>query len=282
MGMSCRISAAILYLLLSGGLQAIELAESNLDSPSSALLLREILSDVHSIRQQTLTVDVSGIVISSRLAMGKRVQQGEQLLQMDSREAVSRQRQAQADVVRISAQLDYQQAQLERARSNFSRGVIAEVEMEQLQSQVTQFNAELKHARAQLSIAELVVNKHQLTAPFNGVLVQATPNAGERIEPGSVVAVLLDDQHLIAKLELAPDEAIALKKGSLLLKPLANPAQTLLLKELSPAANDIGGMVKLEVYLPLGTEVIPGQSLYVGLYSNGKHDDRPLDDVVSR
>lgn len=231
------------------------------------VLVREVLCEVQVLRRQPLVIELGGRVVSPRLAMGQRVTEGEVLLQLDSREAAARLKQAQADVMRIEALLDYQLSQLDRAERNFSKGVIARAEQEQLQSQVLQTRAEVERARAQQQIAELIVTRHELRAPFSGVLQQATPHIGERLEAGREVTQILDDQQLLASIELPPEEVMGLRKRQLQLVLLDNTAEPLQVKAIAPAATSSFGMIRLELYLPVTAEFMPGQSLYLGLYA---------------
>ena len=144
--------------------------------------------------------------------------------------------------------------------------MIPDAEMEQLQSRKQQLEAELVRSRAQLDIAVIAVEKHRLLAPFSGVLQQSTPHPGERIEPGRVVAIILDHTRLTVQLELAPAEVLSLREGRLELLQLPAPDKPLVLRELAPAANPATGMVGLELYCCHG-EAIPGQSLHLGLFN---------------
>lgn len=272
MGLASKFMVLSCWVLLSSGVPAAEIMAHFSGEPEdknktpSLLLVRELLSDVHSERQQVVSVELAGRVISSRIVMGTAVERGGVLLQLDDREAVARQQQAQADVDKIQAQLSYQRTQYQRAEKNLSRGVIAKVEMEKLQSQVLQSSAELERAKAQLNIAKIVVSKHKIQAPFSGVLQRATPYWGEWIEAGEAATVILDYQHLSVHLQLAPDEAIAIKQGLLLVAPLTDPRKPMMIKQIAPAADASSGMVKVELSLLPTLKVIPGQSLYLGLY----------------
>jgi RND family efflux transporter MFP subunit len=247
-----------------------------------SILIRNVLSEVKVLRRQPLAVELAGNVISPRLPMGQRVSKGEVLLQLDNREATARLKQAQADVTRIEALLAYQLSQLDRAERNFSKGVIARAEHEQLQSQVVQTRAESVRARAQQNIAELIVDKHELRAPFSGVLQQATPHAGERLESGREVTQILDDQQLLASVELPPAEVAALKKQKLLLALPDKPTEALQIKAIAPAAKNNNGMIRLELYLPITAEFIPGQTLYLGLHTQPGVAATHRNSIVSR
>lgn len=247
-----------------------------------SILIRDVLSEVKVLRRQPLAVELAGSVVSPRLPMGQRVSKGEVLLQLDNREATARLKQAQADVTRIEALLAYQLSQLDRAERNLSKGVIARAEHEQLQSQVLQTRAESVRARAQQNIAELIVDKHELRAPFSGVLQQATPHAGERLESGREVTQILDDQQLLASVELPPAEVAALKKQKLLLALPEKPTEALQIKAIAPAAKNNNGMIRLELYLPITAEFIPGQTLYLGLHTQPGVAATHRNSIVSR
>jgi HlyD family secretion protein len=109
------------------------------------------------------------------------------------------------------------------------------------------------------------VEKHRLLAAFSGVLQQSTPYPGEWVEAGAVVAILLDNTRLTVATELVPAEVAALREGTLSLRAVKSTAQTLHLREATPAANGDTGMVSLEFHW-MDFDVLPGQSTRLGLY----------------
>lgn len=236
------------------------------------VLIRELLAQVTPVRQQRLHIEISGTVTSPSLPVATRVKQGDVLLVLDNRQALALQRQAQADVVRKQAQLRFQRTQLHRVEKNLSRGAVAAVERDKVQSQIDQLAAELVRAVAQLEIATLHEEQHRLLAPFAGVLLARTPYPGDRIDPNSSAVTLLDDSALVATIELPPQEVLALQQGRLAVAMESvgtgsSVVQPLVLESWAPAASTDSGMVDVELVLPAESGLLPGQSLYLGLYS---------------
>jgi HlyD family secretion protein len=60
-------------------------------------------------------------------------------------------------------------------------------------------------SQAALRIARVARTKAELTAPFDGLLVEVTPDAGEELSPGASVFEIIDDASLHA--EASVDEA---------------------------------------------------------------------------
>ena len=235
------------------------------DQPAP-VLTRELLATVEVLRRQPLVMEVGGKVVSPALQMGQRVNKGQLILAVDDREAQARVIQAAADVARIAASRDYQQALLHRAKKNLSRGVIAAVELEQVQSQVTSYSAQYDFARAALDIAKLQLQKHRLYAPFDGVLQQATPFEGEYLQAHQTRIELLDDQHLKVSLQLSPQEAMALHQQQFHIAQLSQDEQPLIIYSSAPAADRDSGLIRVELLLSGATQVTPGQAYVVGLY----------------
>ena len=242
---------------------------------STLQLVREVLGQVGSVRRQPLHLEVVGTQVSQRLPRGTPVAAGDVLLQLDNREARARQRQAQAVVASWQAQLDFQVIQLQRAEQNHQYGVIADVEIDQLRARVAQLQAEQESAQAALTIAGIVLEKHRLLAPFQGVLQQGTPHPGERVEPNAIAAILLDNNRMMVRTELTPAEITALLRGALLLRAEGSDTAPLKLRELAPAADRDSGMISVDFHWTRDG-VIPGQSLHLGLY------ERPGAQLVGR
>ncbi len=236
---------------------------------------RVVLGQVSSERQQAVQFEISGTQLSRRIDTGSSVQVGDLLVQLDDREARARKMQFEANHANLKAQQRFYKKKLHRAQQNHRKGVIADAELEAQQLRFDQLGSELLHARAEITIADIYIEKHRLRAPFNGVLLGSTTRAGERVEAGATAAVLVDVQHLSVKTHLVPKEIILLRKAKLFLAVGLGAKRGLRVLRVAPGASTATGMVAVELEWP-EHNTIPGQSVRLGVYSN------PADVLVER
>ncbi len=254
----------LLFLLVVVPTQASEL-NTAVDRPVP-ILQREVLAQVTSARRQTLQLEVAGRVVSERLAMGQQLRKGDIIIQLDDSEARAKTRQLRAELDNIEGQLAFERRQLVRSQKNYERGILSVLASEKAQLQVARLETELARAQALLEIAALQVAKHRLAAPFGG-----TPHPGELVDPAASAIYLLDAGQLLAATSLSPAEVTSLKSGELWVALRSDPDQLLTLRELAPAADSNSGLVAIDLRLPTSLRMIPGQSLYLGLYR--RHTD---------
>lgn len=253
----------ILSLLLIFSLKTTGQVQTGEVNPQR--LVRNVLGEVHSARQLALHMERPGTQLAARLPLGAAVAEGALLVQLDDREAQGRRREASAVLKNWRSQLEYQQMQLARANKNHVQGAIPDAELDRMRALTVQLAAEVTRAKAALQILEIAVEKHRLLAPFSGVLQQATPHPGERIDPAIAVTVLLDNKTLTVQTELSPAEVWSLRSGVLELRQLSDTRRPLELRELAPGADPNTGMVTLDFHCCSG-EVMAGEPMPLGVY----------------
>jgi RND family efflux transporter MFP subunit len=114
---------------------------------------------------------------------------------MDQREARARSLEAKADIARSEIALEDAQRELERSQELFDRGLIAIEELKDAELQHSAALAEHESAKAAHAAAKVKLERTELRAPFDGIVV--TRNAFD----GAVIYTSLQQRPLIA---LAP------------------------------------------------------------------------------
>ncbi|MBK1720248.1 efflux RND transporter periplasmic adaptor subunit [Thiocystis violacea] len=144
----------------------------------AATELKGWLEWVHEIEMRVLE---NGVVEEVTVSAGQRVKQGELLLRMDQREARAKLLEARARVAR--AQVAGEQAQRERARAQelFDRGLIATEELKDAELKQVAAVAELEAAKAVEASNLVALERTELRAPFDGIVVARHAWKGEVI-----------------------------------------------------------------------------------------------------
>lgn len=143
---------------------------------ASAELLKGWLEFVQRVNLRALE---SGVVEQVTVNIGQRVTQGELLLRMDQREARARLREAEAVLARAKVDGARAARVLERAQELFERGLIAQEELRDAELEEAAATAGEASAAAALAVAQTALERTELRAPYDGVIVARHAWEGE-------------------------------------------------------------------------------------------------------
>ena len=152
-----------------------------------------VLGEARAQKSIALTSEVTGLVTTVDIAPGKRVKEGDILLQVEDeaqRIALNRAR-AQYPIARSNA---------ERYRKLAAENAGSDLEAEQA------FNA-LKTLEAELRSAEFALEQRAIKAPFDGIAGITTIEAGDYIRPGDVVTTLDDTSSIVVEVAIPQESA---------------------------------------------------------------------------
>ncbi len=158
----------------------------------------QLTGTVTSARSARLSPATSGLVSALQVDAGSRVEGGQLLLQMDDELAQLQARGAEAAVERANLALRDARRRLEEARTLAPQRSIAESVVKDIAAEVSQDEAALHEAEAEAGYRRGILQRHQLKAPFAGVISAKLTELGEWVSPGQPVLelVALDDVHL--------------------------------------------------------------------------------------
>jgi HlyD family secretion protein len=151
-------------------------------------------------RKATVAAEITGKVIGVYIDEGMTVTEGQVVARLDSMLAekdyeLARQRVESADAAigMITADLDDAQRILTRIDALSKKNVATEADLTRAQTRVNVLTAQLRQSRSQLETARIdaersasILGKHQIRAPFAGVIVDRSAQPGEMISPMSV------------------------------------------------------------------------------------------------
>ncbi|MCB1610015.1 MAG: efflux RND transporter periplasmic adaptor subunit, partial [Xanthomonadales bacterium] len=137
--------------------------------------------------------------VSGRLVwvaeVGTRVAQGDSLARGDDA-ALRIEKQTQGAVIeRLQAQLKYREQQVQRYTQLAAKNVAAGDQLDSANSELAMTRADLSQARARLAEIDHRLNRSNVRAPFDGVVVARLAQPGEYLNPGTPVVRLVDVTH---------------------------------------------------------------------------------------
>jgi RND family efflux transporter MFP subunit len=148
-------------------------------------------------RKATIAAEITGKVIEVLIEEGMVVQAGQVVARLDSvlaekdlALAQSRAQAAEAAAAMIAAELEDANRILARVKNLSQKSFASEADLTRTEARVGVLSAQLRQTQSHLETARLdaqrsaaVLDKHQIRAPFGGVVVDRSAQPGEMISP---------------------------------------------------------------------------------------------------
>lgn len=162
-----------------------------------------------------ITARVSGVVERVTFTEGQEVKKGEPLVEIDPSRYALAVEGAAAALERASAAQADARASLERRESvqKGNPGLIPAEELESYRTRARTAAAEARAAEVALAEAKLNLRDAHVRAPAPGVLQTRTVQTGQFVQPGTVLATLLQRDPLVLRFRVPEAEAARLKTG---------------------------------------------------------------------
>lgn len=197
LGPSCRLGAAVLLGLLVSPAHPQEIPVSV--ATAQVQPVREYVhvnGTVTSPRYARLSVAVQGMVQTLAVEAGDRVAAGAALLSLDAALVRHDLAAARAAVVEAEHEARDLQRRLEEARRLVREQGIAETEVKSLEEQVAAARARVERLEAEAGREAALLARHELSAPFEGVVADKLTEVGEWVSPGTPVLDLVSLEDL--------------------------------------------------------------------------------------
>ncbi|UTF60618.1 efflux RND transporter periplasmic adaptor subunit [Gilvimarinus sp. DA14] len=137
-----------------------------------------------------------GIVTALHAEAGDTVKKGDLLLELDAALAQAQVASLQAALTQQDVVLKEAQRRLDEARALSDKQFVAQTELAQRESLVAEAKANRARAQAELDYQQELVARHQLYAPFSGVIAQRNIDLGEWLNRGDPAFELVSNQTL--------------------------------------------------------------------------------------
>jgi RND family efflux transporter MFP subunit len=150
-------------------------------------------------RKATVAAEIMGKIVETAVEEGMVVEAGQVIARLDSVLAAkdlalarSRAESSDAAVAAIEADLREAERVFNRVHDLAQRNVSSQADLTKAEARVAVLRAQLRQAEAQLATARLdaqraaaVLDKHEIRAPFTGVVIERSAQPGEMISPMS-------------------------------------------------------------------------------------------------
>ncbi len=242
-------------------------AEEEAVAVAVAPVVRQAISSLYSTsatlraeRQATVTARTRGVVRALEAEEGDRVAAGAVLAHLEDDE----QRIAAA---RARVAHDTSRRELARLEGLFGQGLASEEAFEKARRSA-------EDARIELELAELVVSRTTIRAPFAGVVVRRHLDLGAAVADGTALFDLADVEPLFADLSvperhvarLGVGQAVRLSTGE------GSAASDARIERIAPAVEPSTGTVKVTVAVAGGAALRPGAFVRVDVVTDTHAD----------
>ena len=216
-----------------------------------------VTGTVTSPRVARLSPEVAGRVDEVLVEAGDHVEAGAPLLRLDRTLAELALEAARAGTEQARAELADARRRLDDAERLARARGIAETEVRARQTEVRSSSAGLQLRQAEQQSAAERLSRHELRAPFAGVISRKLSEAGEWVSPGDAVLELMADQGLRVdfrvpqgyfprirpetpvevRLDALPDRSIPGRIGEIV--PVSDPSARTFLVRVYPEADEL-------------------------------------------
>lgn len=248
---------------------------------------------VTSPQSAILSPSIGGLVEETLVDAGDRVEKGSILVTLDSELARLTLERAIAEETQARIALDDAKRRLQEAEKVGPQRGIAETEIKSLRAEVTRNEAALEAAVAAARQQDAVVRRHEVRAPFAGVVSQRLAQVGEWVNPGNGLVELVataglrfdfrvpqiyyarldTDTRVDLTLDAVPDEVVLGRVQAIV--PVKDPgARTFLLRVVTDAQHSLpvtpGMSARAAIRVDTGREAVVVPRDAVLMYPDGR------------
>lgn len=161
---------------------------------------------VTSARVSPVSSEIAGKVSSMQVESGDHVAEGDKLIELDSEFAKLALRQAKGATREAQAGLEDAERRLSVAQRLVGQRAVSETELRTRETEVETDRAVLERLQAEQEEQALRLERHEITAPFSGVIAQRMTEVGAWVAPGSAVVELVAMDELRIDVPVPQDD----------------------------------------------------------------------------
>lgn len=205
---------------------------------------------------------ITATIAAINVSAGDAVEQGDELILLDSRELAARKDQAQQGVAVAKAQAARAERDLERIQNviKTSPGAISKMEYDRVQTEMQTARAGLVRAQRRVDESSAALSYGRITAPFAGRIIDRQAEPGDTARQGQTLLRMYDPSAI--RVEAAVRESLAgrMQRGQRLEVRVDALERTLeaVVEEIVPTADPGSRSVLVKAGVPESAGLYPG------------------------
>lgn len=221
---------------------------------------------VEAKQQAQLASLESGLVNKIHVEVGDLVTSGQPLLELDNKLALLSLSNSKANLEAAQVNLDEAKRLFKEALDLSEKQVIAATLIAQREANVKASQAELSQVKAQVDFQQAIVERHILTAPFDGVIVGRQVEVGEWLTSQDDAFTLISQNNLRVNISVPQEYFYALSNQDsvrVTVTPDLSSADAIQasITRLVPASTNLARAFIALVDLPSNSSLMPGMSV---------------------
>ena len=151
-------------------------------------------------REVSVSAQVGGIVKAYNADVGDKVRAGQWLVKIDTTDFILSRNQAQAALLSAQARLAVAKSSYERSKGLLPDNAITLEAYDRAEAEYKSAEASEVQLKAALDIANRMIEKATIEAPFDGYITQRSVEIGQNIHPDQVLMAVADMQTMRVKI----------------------------------------------------------------------------------
>lgn len=222
--------------------------------------------EVRGRYETQLAFQVSGKIVKRNVDPGSKVNPGDVLMEIDSKDIQQTVNISSAQVSSAASQLQLAQANLERYRTLFEQGAISRAQLDQYQNAYEVAQAAVRQSSAQYTQGTNQLSYSSLVADSSGIISAVNAEAGQVVSAGQVVLTLVKDGEREVEISVPENRVDELRTaGQVQIHFWALPNVTTegKVREISPIADKVSRTYKVRITL-----INPPAAINLGMTAN--------------
>jgi RND family efflux transporter MFP subunit len=219
-----HISAVIVFLLLLSSVQVSAEEDQSQDMPPALVVVSDIragaispetefIGTVYYQEVSDVASEVNGKVEIVNFEEGERVKKGHILVKLSSDLLVKTFQAATARYEQVLSDFEQAEIELKRAENLFAEKLITEQAYDEKRFRVKSLDKNGVSLKAEMERLEIELQKKEIKAPYNGVVLQKHVDRGEWLSPGLPVAMIAKDDTVDIVVEIPERVIMFIKKN---------------------------------------------------------------------
>ena len=176
-------------------------------------IVEQSIGSLEGLMDPTVGAEVAGRVTQVMAHAGETVRQGQLLAELDARDYVLQQREAQAEIARLQALLTNQGKLVDRNQQLVQKNFISQTALDDVSTQRDALTQQLEGARARLASIQHNSSKTRIYSPLDGRVEKQIVSVGDFVKVGDPLLQIIGTRRLRAHLPFPEGVASRLRPG---------------------------------------------------------------------